>query len=484
MPGELIKNALGLSVAYSFSHHSTNVDLNGGYHTRYKQTINNVPIWGKHLILHSKKELYLATGSVYADVSVDTLPTKTESEIRDISIQDYSAKSLIKGDKLIFDAEEIELNIAIDDHGESTLVYHVDLFSVELEGLNSPAQPNYLIDANTGKIIEYWDGLRTSSLGTGPGGNLKTGQYEYGSGISKFDVAVSGSSCTMENSNVRTADYSDNNGNNPFTYGCYRNAYKYKNGAYSPINDAHAFGNIIFDMYSSWYGISPLTTKLKLYVHYGTNVENAYYSSGSMFFGDGLNTFHPLVSLDVTAHEVAHGVTDRYSDLIYSNQSGGINEAFSDIAGEAAEYYRNSSNDWKVGFDIYKSPSGALRYMDNPTQKPPSIDHASNYYDGLDVHYSSGIFNKAFYLIATSPGWTTQKAFDIFLAANQNYWQPSSTFNSAACGVMHAANDRGYYTYSVPSIITAFSQVGVICPNPPPPSNINIVPILYLLLLD
>lgn len=59
---------------------------------------------------------------------------------------------------------------------------------------------------------------------------------------------------------------------------------------------------------------------------------------------------HPLTSIDVMGHEVSHAVTERYSKLIYAGQSGGINESFSDIAGETAKYFMNQqvgkTNDW------------------------------------------------------------------------------------------------------------------------------------------
>ncbi len=66
------------------------------------------------------------------------------------------------------------------------------------------------------------------------------------------------------------------------------------------------------------------------------------------------------------------------SDLIYTSESGGINEAFSDMAGEAAKFYLNGTNDFRVGFDIWKGP-GALRFMSDPTLDGVSIDHADDY---------------------------------------------------------------------------------------------------------
>ncbi|WP_434299598.1 M4 family metallopeptidase [Corallococcus exiguus] len=231
------------------------------------------------------------------------------------------------------------------------------------------------------------------------------------------------------------------------------------NGAYSPLNDAHYFGSVIFNMYQAYVGKAPLTFQLTMRVHYGSNYENAFWNGSAMTFGDGYTTFYPLVSLDVGAHEVSHGFTEQNSGLIYSGQSGGINEAYSDIAGEAAEYYMRGTNDFLVGAEIFKS-SGALRYMANPPQDGRSIGHASNYYNGLDVHYSSGVYNKAFYLLATTPGWGTVKAFQVFARANDLYWGPSTDFNQGACGVQTAAQDYGF---NVSNVASAFAAVGVSC---------------------
>ncbi|TXH39903.1 MAG: hemagglutinin, partial [Burkholderiaceae bacterium] len=84
----------------------------------------------------------------------------------------------------------------------------------------------------------------------------------------------------------------------------------------------------------------------------------------------------------------------------------------------------------------------------------------SKYTSGLDVHYSSGVYNKAFYLLATKPGWGIRKAFEVMADANRLYWTASSTFNTGACGVEKAAANRGY---TVADVTNAFSQVGVSC---------------------
>ena len=147
-----------------------------------------------------------------------------------------------------------------------------------------------------------------------------------------------------------------------------------------------------------------------------------------------------------------------------------MNEAFSDMAGEASENFMKGTNDWKVGYDIFKG-NGALRYMDDPTKDGKSIGHASDYYNGMDVHYSSGVFNKAFYFLSTTSGWTVKKAFEVMVVANQMYWTASSTYKQGACGVEKAAADKGY---NVDDVKAAFLKVGVSCggsvPTTAPPT--------------
>jgi Zn-dependent metalloprotease len=240
------------------------------------------------------------------------------------------------------------------------------------------------------------------------------------------------------------------------------------NGGFAPMNDAQYFGSVVFAMYQDWYGMRPISQKLKMWVHYGNEFENAGWDGSEMKYGDGRTTFYPLVSLDVTAHEVSHGFTEQHSGLIYQYQSGGINEAFSDMAGIAAVYFQTgapTSVDYRIAESLFKAPNQALRYMCNPPQDGASIDSAKNYTDSLDVHYTSGVFNnKAFCLLSKKPGWDIRKAFEIFLNANRDYWTPSATFVSAATGVIDAALDRGYSTADVAD---AFAAVDIQVLNPP-----------------
>lgn len=205
---------------------------------------------------------------------------------------------------------------------------------------------------------------------------------------------------------------------------------------------------------------------MRLRVHYGSvDLSAAFWDGTQMNFSDGGILAYPLVSLDVIAHEVGHGFTEQNSQLRIWDQPGGINESFSDISGEAAEFYLHGSNDWLVGQEITKNEfwgRDAHRYFEDPTLDDFSIGHASDYQDGLDSHGSSGVFNRAFYLMANSSGWDTRQAFDIFVLANQMYWNTDSNFIEGACGVLFAANDLGYNSAVV---IDAFDTVGVSTTN-------------------
>ena len=460
-----------LNRSYSAKKTST-PNIKGGkasrQHIRYQQYFNKIPVWGKQIVVHvdESDKLYKLNGVIATEIEQDISASVDKNLMSDVQALIQAKKQSVEKDALAdeeveYSSESSQLYVYIDEYDVATLVYHVNFFYQTPSG--KVKKPAYIINAKNGKIIKQWNSLNHAHA-TGPGGNDKVGRYEYGTDFDHLDVTESNGTCTLENSNVKTVDLNHgSSGSSAYSFACPRNTHKEINGAYSPLNDAHAFGNAVFNMYDSWYNTTPLTFQLVMKVHYRSSYENAFWDGSSMTFGDGASRFYPLVSLDVAAHEVAHGVTDRYSDLIYSGMSGGINEAFSDITGEAAEVYVRGSNDWLVGADIFKSGT-ALRYFEDPTRDGVSIGHADSYYSGIDVHYSSGVFNRAFFLLANTSGWDVKKAYDIFFDANRNYWTNSSTFIEGACGVINAADDLGYNGFEV---FSAFEQVGVVCDNLP-----------------
>jgi len=443
-------------------------DIFGNVHTRYQQQYRGLPLWGQHITLHERNnQVYRARGKIARGLAQDLEPQISNSTTKLVSTAGkYIDQALgwVSETTGVPTADWNLTNVSSQrqiyvHNGKAEIVQVVSFLAESIA--QEPVRPTVIIQENSDQILKAWNGLAHVDA-SGPGGNVKIGRYDYGTDYGFLDVTETPSGCAMINAKVYTVDLQnsmDNSATTPFEFPCYENTTREINGAYSPLNDAHYNGGVVFDMYQEWFGLPPLTFQLALKVHFGSGYDNAYWNGTSMVFGDGGSMFYPLVDLNIVSHEVSHGFTEQNSNLVYNGQSGGINEAFSDIAGEAAEYYSNGSVDWLIGAAITKNMT-ALRYFENPALDGFSIGHADNYFNGIDVHFSSGVFNRAYYLIANSEGWSPRKAFEIFVHANRFYWGPLTQFESGACGVLSATDDLGY---DKKIVIGAFANVGVYC---------------------
>lgn len=182
--------------------------------------------------------------------------------------------------------------------------------------------------------------------------------------------------------------------------------------------DAQYGTNETWDYYKNIHGRTGIANDGKgsyNRVHYGSSYNNAFWDDSCfcMTYGDGDGTtFGPLVALDVAGHEMSHGVTSRTANLTYSGESGGLNEATSDIMGTLVEWYAANATDkgdYLIGERIVKSGFGkaALRFMDKPSTDGSSADCWSASVGNLDVHYSSGVANHFAYLLAEGSGSKT-----------------------------------------------------------------------------
>jgi Zn-dependent metalloprotease/PKD repeat protein len=429
---------------------------------RYRQTFRGLPIFGENLTISedTNGQVQALFGRVITGLGreVSTTPRLREGVALEL------AKKSLFGNKLpatTIETTRTDLVIYVDDAERAHLAYAVALSAVSA---GEPVSRIQLIDANNGRLLHSEDVLlHFTKVGTGPGGNQKVGKYNYGTDRDKLDVTQNGSTCVMENANVITINM--NHGSTAtaaHSFTCPQNTVKEINGAYSPLNDAHFYGGVVFDMYNAYMGEKPLGTyKLTLKVHYLSNWPNASWNpvTRSMQFGDGDSTYYPLVALDVMAHEVSHGYTSLNSGLAGTagTHPPSINEAFSDMAGEAAEYYLKGSADFLVGADITKTATSAMRHMCNPTQDG-ALDNAANFNSNTEKYAGAGIYNKAFCTLAKKTGWNVKDAFIAFARANRDYWASASTFDTGANGVMLAACDMGK---SGQDVKNAFSVVGV-----------------------
>ena len=173
--------------------------------------------------------------------------------------------------------------------------------------------------------------------------------------------------------------------------------------------DAHWGAEMTFDYFDqvhNYTGIDGENMPLISYVHYSSNWVNAQWTGGWARFGDGNGTsYSSMAALDIVAHEFGHGITQFNADLIYQDESGALNESFSDIFGAAVEFWAAPElSDWNMGEDANINGNG-LRDMANPKSKgDPDTYRGQNWINGGEdnggVHTNSGVQNHWFYLLA------------------------------------------------------------------------------------
>lgn len=254
------------------------------------------------------------------------------------------------------------------------------------------------VDAESGEIINSYNAL-TEGSGTGVLGDTKdlTGLTTFSGGVYQ-----------LKTSRLTTYD-ARNRSTVPGVLATDADDLWNTAGTTSPgqaaMVDAHFYANVTDTYYLNVHGFNWLSHYPQGIVssaHVQRNYNNATWNGTQMSYGDGDGSTFKNFSgdLDVVGHELSHGVTEATSDLIYQNESGALNEAFSDIMGTSIEYYYGTGN-WTIGEDITIGSNG-IRNMANPGEDGDPSHYADRYTgtgDNGGVHINSGIANHWYYLL-------------------------------------------------------------------------------------
>lgn len=251
------------------------------------------------------------------------------------------------------------------------------------------------------------------------------------------------------------------------------------------VNEVYNFAGVVRKYFKTVLDRDSIDNRgmeLILNVHFGTKYMNAFWDGDEMTFGDGDGKIFTSFakSLDVVAHELAHGVTQNTANLEYQGQSGALNEHFSDVFGTAiTQYYLKQTAgkaDWLIGDEIMGPTlyGEALRSMRAPGTaydndllgKDSQPAHMKDYYAGPEdnqgVHINSGIPNKAFYLVSMEIG--TDKATLIWYNALLKMWA-TAKFNDAVAKIVEAAREltkkKKVPLGSTQRVRAAFKEVGL-----------------------
>jgi Zn-dependent metalloprotease/subtilisin-like proprotein convertase family protein len=449
--------------------------MDGLQHVRLEQIHDGVKVFGGDIVLHATDDTFKAVnGTIVTGLDgFETSPQLAAADALTIAKADYASKTKDKAAQLAYARESSELVILPLEGRDARLAWH-EVFFTELQAGVNPGLWNYFVDAQTGELLQSFNGIHTLSQASGPGGNNKVSR----TWTNELDVEPSGSSYKMDTAQYKTTNMNHSQSGTGTVV----------TGPLNPIgdaaiNDAHGFAEKTVRMLNEWMGHNSIDDsgfKIVSRVHYGNSYENAFWDGTQMTYGDGASTFYPLSGdVDVVGHEINHGFTSFHSNLTYSGQSGGNNESFSDIAGTLTEFYTEGATaDFDLGRDIFKG-NAALRYMCNPTADGASIDNAADYTSNLDVHYSSGVMNKAFCRAAKrlsggspdSPATVdgVKKAGQAWYQANASYWTASTNFTQACQGVVDAATALGFSSADVTALAQSWADVGVTCGSAPPP---------------
>ncbi|MFJ9120873.1 M4 family metallopeptidase [Streptomyces sp. NPDC102394] len=437
-------------------------DADGTTHTRYERTYAGLPVLGGDLVVHTSKagKTEGVTRAVKAAIKVASLkaqltPAKAEKQAVSAAKTLGSTKSAADGARKVIWAGS----------GKPVLAYETVVGGLQDDG--TPNQLHVITDAATGKKLFEYQGIENA---TGTGKTLYSGTVSLttnlsGSTYQLYDTSRGGHKTYNLAHKTSGTGTLFTDADNVWGTGAASSSTTDQTAA----ADAAYGAQETWDFYKSTFGRSGIKNNgVGAYsrVHYGNSYVNAFWDDSCfcMTYGDGSSNTHPLTSLDVAGHEMSHGVTSNTAGLNYSGESGGLNEATSDIFGTGVEFYAANSSDvgdYLIGEKIDINGDGTpLRYMDKPSKDGGSADYWSSSVGNLDVHYSSGVANHFFYLLSEGSGSKTingvsynsptsngstvtgigrAKALQIWYKALTTYFTSTTNYKSARTGTLSAA---------------------------------------------
>jgi Zn-dependent metalloprotease len=455
-------------------------DADGTTHTRYERTYAGLPVLGGDLVVHVKKDGRTTTSKASRPtLEVPSLTPKFTASKATAKALAASKKDKVKGSA----SEGAPRLVVWAGTGKPILAWETVVEGVQQD--RTPSELQVVTDATTGKQL-----LAAEQVETGTG----TGQY---SGTVPLGTTLSGSTYQLvdgDRAGHKTYDLNQGTSGTGTLFTDDNDVWG--DGTTADRQTAGvdvAFGAAAtWDYYKDVFGRNGIRNDgVAAYsrAHYGNSYVNAFWSDSCfcMTYGDGSGNTHPLTALDVAAHEMSHGVTSATAGLTYSGESGGLNEATSDIFAAAVEFHSNLAadpGDYLVGEKIDIRGNGTpLRYMDKPSKDGASADYWSSSLGGLDVHYSSGPANHFFYLLSEGSGAKTvngvsydsptydgqpvtgigiENAAAIWYRALTTYMTSSTNYAGARTATLQAATDLfGAYSPTYLAVADTWAAINV-----------------------
>ncbi|MEU2732803.1 M4 family metallopeptidase [Streptomyces griseoviridis] len=436
-------------------------DTDGSVHTRYERTYAGLPVLGGDLIVHQS-----ATGATRGV----TKAVKATIKVASVKPQIAAAKAEKQALTVAKDAgsaataaDAAPRKVIWAGDGTPVLAYETVVGGLQDDG--TPNQLHVITDAASGKKLYEYQGIETGTGKSLYSGTVTLNTTLSGSTYQLYDTTRGGHKTYNLARGTSGTGSLFTDADDTWGTGAASSSSTDQTAAVDAAYGAQA----TWDFYKSTFGRNGIKNNgVAAYsrVHYGNAYVNAFWDDSCfcMTYGDGSSNTHPLTSLDVAGHEMSHGVTSNTAGLNYSGESGGLNEATSDIFGTGVEFYANNASDvgdYLIGEKININGNGTpLRYMDQPSKDGASANYWSSTTKNLDVHYSSGVANHFFYLLSEGSGAKTingvsynsptysgstvtgigrAKALQIWYKALTTYFTSTTNYKSARTGTLSAA---------------------------------------------
>ncbi|MGW2030997.1 M4 family metallopeptidase [Streptomyces sp. NPDC001811] len=455
-------------------------DADGTLHTRYERTYGGLPVLGGDLVVTTARsgktmEVIRATGATLKVPGLTPAVPKAAAEKQ--AVQRAKALGATKP------AADSVREVIWAASGKPVPAYETVVGGLQDDG--TPNQLHVVTDAATGRKLFEYQGVKTGIGNTQYSGQVTLTTTQSGSAYTLTDGARGGHK--TYNLNRGTSGTGTLFSQSSDTWGNGSSSNAATAGA-----DAHYGAALTWDYYKNTFGRTGIKNNgVGAYsrVHYGNAYVNAFWDDSCfcMTYGDGSGNTKPLTSIDVAGHEMSHGVTSATANLNYSGESGGLNEATSDIMAAGVEFYANNPTDpgdYLVGEKIDINGNGTpLRYMDKPSKDGASKDNWYSGIGGVDVHYSSGPANHFFYLLSEGSGAKVvngvsydsptadglavtgigrDKALQIWYRALTTKWTSTTNYAGARTGTLAAAGELyGTTSAEYKAVQDAWAGVGV-----------------------
>lgn len=495
---KLFSKEFNLDNSNTFKSTTTSKDETGRKHEKFQQYFKGYEVVFGTAIAHSINGfVYKINGELYNANNLELNPVISETSAFNIALNKTNAQSYLWEDEeqsRIMDYAKPKGDLVIFPDVLNNTIHFAYKFDVYAS--NPISRNEIYVDAKTGKvlfsnpIIKHANRLLSSSELKNNIKELEETILVNGSAATRYSGTKS-IETTLVTSNYTLRDLT--RGSGIFTYNCQRrkayqdldftdadnNWIEYNNVSKdNGALDAHWGAEKTYDFWKNIFGRNSYDNNnaaIKSYVHYDRRYDNAFWNGTAMTYGDGTN-FDILTSIDICGHEIGHAICTYTANLAYKNQSGAMNEGFSDIWGACVEHYGRTgsisgtpvSNVWAIGEDII---SGGLRSMSNPLSKgDPDTYLGTNWRTTADegtcvpdkdtndycgVHSNSGVLNHWFYILSAGKSGTNnapipdtynvtgigmEKAAKIAYYAERDYLTPNSTFADARIATIAVAS--------------------------------------------